>query len=115
MELFVPLVRLQLLEEWGLVFLGKISHVRVPFPLTPLGAIEKQVLPMFVVVRALLVGFELFKSLFGCAGTDCITLSITLSACPIIAPKEITEYGFIVINVVKSLRKSRILDRSTIL
>ena len=66
--------------------------------------------------------------LFGCAGTDSITLSITLSAYPIIAPRETTEYGFIVINVVKSLRlclrvvtstdamhQSRNLDRYTIL
>ena len=66
--------------------------------------------------------------LFGCAGTDSITLSITLSAYPIIAPREMTEYGFIVINVVKSLRlclrvvtstdamlQSRNLDRYTIL
>ena len=40
---------------------------------------------------------------FGCADTDCITLSITFSACPIIAPKDATEYDFIVINIVLSL------------
>ena len=48
--------------------------------------------------------WELFSNyrLFRCAGTDCITLSITLAACPIIAPREMAVCGFIVINVVIS-------------
>ena len=69
-----------------------------------------------------------FGALFGCAGTDCIGLSIILSACPIIAPRDVTEHDFIVMNVVISLclclrvetstdpmHQSRALDRYMIL
>ena len=34
---------------------------------------------------------NVIMTVFGCTGTDCISLSITLSACPIIAPREMTE------------------------
>ena len=95
--------------------------------------------PFFLLLFFFLIFFRLFCwvvralyswiwPLFGCAGTDCISLSITLSACPIIAPRVMTECGFIVTNVVKSLRlclrvvtstdpmhQSRNLDRYTIL
>ena len=66
--------------------------------------------------------------MFGCASTDCITLGITLSACPIIAPRDATEENCIVVNVMISLcrcsrmvtstdpmHQSRFLDRYTIL
>ena len=42
-------------------------------------------------------------TLFGCVGIGRITLSITLSAYLIIAPRNVTEYDSIVINVVISL------------
>ena len=80
--------------------------------------------------KAWLVAKEswMIEWLLGCSGTDCITMSITLSAYPIIAPKDMTECDFIVINVVRSLCmclyvvtssdpmcKLRNLDRYTIL